>query len=109
MTGFCERPAIVAVGYNRPESMKRLLRSIGEAHYEWDDIPLIISIDKSDVKEVQEIAEAFEWKYGAKRVSLHRERLGLRNHILECGDYAIQYGAVIILEDDREVAPDFYN
>ena len=37
------KPAIVVVGYNRPQSIKRLLESICEANYPFDDITLIVS------------------------------------------------------------------
>lgn len=104
------KPVIVVVAYNRDDSLRRLLESIGNAYFSDDDISLIISIDYSDVNEkVLEVANSFEWKYGEKRIINHQQNLGLRKHILECGDYAVQYGAVIILEDDLVVAPDFYN
>lgn len=103
-------PAIVVVAYNRPASLKRLLNSIGKAWYEESDILLIISIDYSrDNGEVIKAAENFWWKYGEKKIVTHANNLGLRRHILECGNYAVEYGAAIILEDDLVVAPDFYN
>ena len=40
--------AIVAVGYNRPDSMENLLKSIVNAEYESDNVDLIISIDKGE-------------------------------------------------------------
>ncbi len=103
------KPAIVAVGYNRPNCMKRLLESIGKATFEINDIPLIISIDESDKSnEVQKVAEMFEWKYGSKEIRRFPERQGLKKHIIQCGDYSEKYGSVIILEDDLIVAEDFY-
>ena len=48
-------------------------------------------------------------KYGEKIVLCHPERLGLRRHIISCGDLTEKYGAVMILEDDLYVSPDFYN
>lgn len=103
------RPAIVAVGYNRPEGMRRLLESIGNAQYMVSDIPLIISIDESNLSdEVEKVAREFNWKYGAKEIRRFPERQGLRRHIIQCGDYSEKYGAVIILEDDLVVAEDFY-
>ena len=104
------KPAIVVVTYNRIYSLKRLLNSIANAYYEEKNIPLIISIDYSDVnKEVLEIAEGFKWLYGEKIIIQHKENIGLRKHIVECGNYSRNYGAVIILEDDLVVAPNFYN
>lgn len=103
------KPAIVAVGYNRPNGIKRLLESIGRAKYETSDIPLIISIDESNRSdEVERVARDFEWKYGTKEIRRFPERQGLRKHIVQCGDISLKYGAVIILEDDLIVAEDFY-
>ncbi|MCD8241542.1 MAG: glycosyltransferase [Lachnospiraceae bacterium] len=104
-----ERIAIVAVGYNRPDSMRRLLSSLAEAQYDYEEIPLVISIDQSGEDDVAEVADAFCWQHGTKKVLRHPERLGLRRHIISCGDLTEQYGAVMILEDDLYVSPDFYN
>ena len=35
--------------------------------------------------------------------------MGLRAHILKCGDISLKYGSVIILEDDLFVSPNFYD
>ena len=104
------KPAIVAVGYNRPDSMRRLLQSIVNAHYPFDGIDLIISIDESNRSDdVQKVADEFQWNYGNKIIKRYPERQGLRKHIIQCGDLSNQYGAVIILEDDLMVSPSFYN
>ena len=103
-------PAIVVVAYNRPIALARILRSLGRAEFTgYNDIPLVISIDKSDDKEVPQIAESFVWEYGAKRIIKHESRLGLRNHILACGDLTSEYHSVIVLEDDLYVSPVFYD
>lgn len=103
------RIALVVVGYNRPDSLRRILASLSRAEYDYEDIPLVISIDHSGNEEVVETAGKFEWTHGAKRVIYHPERLGLRKHIISCGDLTEEYGAVMILEDDLYVSPDFYN
>lgn len=104
------KPAVVVVGYNRPESLKRLLSSIGSAVYNYDDIPLIISLDRSDREcDVVAVAKAFKWGHGEKTIRTFETRQGLKQHILQCGDLSGEYGAVIILEDDLYVARDFYN
>ena len=104
------KPAIVVVGYNRPDGMKRLLESIGRAHYTCEGVPLIVSIDESNRSdEVEVVARAFEWNHGLKEIRRFPERQGLRKHIVQCGDYSEKYGAVIILEDDLVVAEDFYS
>ena len=99
----------MAVGYNRPSGMKRLLDSIGKAKFNCDDVPLIISIDESNrSNEVEAVAKAFVWNHGIKEIRRFPERQGLRKHIVQCGDYSEKYGSVIILEDDLVVAEDFY-
>ena len=104
------KPAIVIVAYNREDSLLRLLRSIENAIYDYDDIKLVISIDWSDnLSKVKACADAFVWKHGEKIIRTFDENMGLRKHVLSCGDLSEKYGAVIILEDDLAVAEDFYN
>ena len=103
-------PAIVVVGYKRPLALKRLLTTIAQANYNgYRDIPLIISIDRGDCSETVRVARDFVWQYGIKRVIEHPQNLGLRQHILSCGDLTREYGAVIVLEDDLLVSPEFYH
>ena len=103
------KPVIVAVGYNRPDSLKRLMISLNQAVYPSEDITLIVSIDRSDIwEEVQKAAESTGWKHGTLDIRVAPERLGLRKHILRCGDLSQEYGAAIILEDDLIVARNFY-
>lgn len=100
---------LVVVGYNRTDSIERILASLSKASYDYSDIRLIISIDHSGNEEVAQAAERFEWKHGEKKVITHTERLGLRRHIISCGDLTRVYGAVMVLEDDLYVSPDYYN
>ena len=91
---------IVVVGYNRADAMERVLHSLSRAQYDYMDIRLVVSIDHSGNEEVVHTAEAFEWKYGEKEVIYRPERLGLRKHIISCGDMTEKYDTVMILEDD---------
>ena len=100
---------IVVVAYNRPRSLSRLLKSLDQANYPHGDIDLIISIDRADNnQDVLELAEAFQWHHGNKKVIYQEVNLGLRTHILKCGDISLEYGAVLVLEDDLFVSPNFY-
>ena len=101
---------IIVIAYNRPKSLERLLGSIGNAKYPNKKIPLIISIDKADDnQEVLKIANSFNWLHGTKTVNEEKINLGLRKHVLQCGDLTQTYGAAILLEDDLYVSPNFYN
>lgn len=105
------KPVIVITAFNRPRSLERLLLAVSNGQYKDKDITLIISIDYEDstgYDEVVAIADKFEWEFGKKEVIVREENLGLRNHILMCGDLTNQYQSIIMLEDDILVSPFFY-
>ncbi len=103
-------PAIVAIGYDRPEALRRLLSSIEAALYPDGVRPaLVISIDKSDSEAVLNAAREFEYSHGEKIVMAREKRMGLREHVLSCGDLTEQYDGIIVLEDDIFVSPLFYS
>lgn len=103
------RIAIVVIAYKRAASLLRLLDSLTNAYYPEElDVPLIISVDKSDSTTVADIARDYVWEHGDKLVRIHNENLGLRQHVLMCGDIADEYDGVIMLEDDLYVSPSFY-
>jgi hypothetical protein len=101
---------IVVIGYNRIDSIQRLMSSLLTAYYS-DMVDLIISIDNSGTDRVEKYAESINWPYGKKIIRTFPERMGLKNHVLTCGNYINEYDldALIVLEDDLFVAPDFYN
>jgi len=97
------------VGYNRLKSIKRLLGSMVKAKYPSTDVPLVISIDCSENEELYMYINDFEWPYGEKYVNIQKEKLGLKNHIFQCGDLTKYFKAIILLEDDLYVSEYFYN
>ncbi len=106
-------PAIVVVGYNRPHSLARLFASLLLADYPADiKIPLVISLDRcheQDIADaVKKIANNIQWPHGEKEIICHQHRLGLKEHILTCGDLTGKYGSVIVLEDDLFLSPVYY-
>ncbi len=104
-----EKIAIIAIAYNRVRSLERLLASLSAAYYGDEEVPLIISIDKSDTDEVERFADRYDWAAGPKTVVRHEHNLGLKAHILSQGRWLDEYDAVVILEDDVVVARDFWN
>lgn len=101
--------AVVVIGYNRLDSIKRLLKSLLCVDYRGDAVDLIISIDYSGAHNVLDYANQFEWPYGIKKVYTYPKRMGLRNHILHCGDFVQDYEAIAVFEDDLYAAPGFYH
>lgn len=99
--------AICIIAYNRLASLKNVLESISKAYYD-QEVTLIISIDKSENKSIVEYANQYEWKYGHKQIISHSRNLGLRQHVLKCGDLVAHYDGLIVLEDDITVAESFF-
>jgi hypothetical protein len=106
------KPVIVVVTYNRPNSLKRLLNSLQNAVYESKGITLIISIDyqdSDDHNKVVRLSNEFDWVYGEKEIIEHKKNLGLKTHVLCCGDLVNKFNSIIMLEDDLFVSPYFYS
>lgn len=102
-----DKIGICVITYNRINSLRRVLKSLNDANYP-HDVDLIISIDKSDCEDVPTYANKFEWHHGHKIVMTHEQNLGLRRHILSCGDQLENYDALVVLEDDITVAQSFF-
>lgn len=100
--------AIVAVAYNRMDSLSRLLSSLDKASYDDNDVTLIISVDKSKTDIVERFADDYQWKHGEKIVDKHTENLGLRPHMMSLGKWFDRFDAIVVLEDDIVVSPNFY-
>lgn len=102
--------AIVVVAYNRPKSTHRLLLSLINSMYDTQDtIDLIVSIDYGPLQhKVESAVNSIIWQNGSYKVITHKQNLGLRNHVLLCGEYTKSYDFVIILEDDLTVSNSFY-
>jgi len=105
-------PTIIIIAYNRPVALSRILGSIAVADFStYTDVRLIISIDGggSNFQMVKEVAESFYWQYGVKEVIVHNVNIGLRKHVISCGDLTEKYENIIMLEEDCFVSKNFYN
>ncbi len=96
--------ALVVIGYDRPNALSRLLGSLARVAFDGARVPLIISIDRSGSDAVQRVADAFSWEHGEKIVRTFPERLGLKQHVLACGDLTRDHEHLIVLEDDLYVS-----
>ena len=116
------RIAVVVIAYNRPQYLDRALKSIF-SHHPGSGFPIYISQDGENA-EVARVAE----KHGARRLVHPRKLLKFKpgTYIAKFPGYsylAVHYGwalgtlfddaeafeGVIVLEEDIEVAPDFFN
>lgn len=99
--------AIVLIGYDRPHAIRRLYESIRQSSSEYP-FDLIFSIDKSPVqKDVADAINSFGGEIERRAVRQFSKRLGLRKHVMACGDLTEDYDAVIVLEDDIVVSDVF--
>lgn len=101
---------IVVIGYNRLASIQRLMKSLLQANYT-TYVDLIISIDNSGTTNIVNYARTIKWPYGQKIIRTFPKRLGLKEHVLTCGNYINEYHleAIVVLEDDLFVAPGYFN
>lgn len=104
----CKKFSIVIPCFNRPSALKRLLNSLENSNITIN-IDIIFSIDYSGNSKVEDVATAFEWKHGNKKIIKHNSNIGLRNNIIFCGNLTKDYDAIIVLEEDLIVAYDFLN
>ena len=92
-------PAIVILAYKRPASLDRLLKSIDQSFYE-EPTELIISLEFNSDPEVIKISESFENPFLNKKIIYRKNKLGLRDHVLSCGDLTKTLNSIVMLEDD---------
>lgn len=100
--------AIVVIAYNRLDSLRRLIESLLCAEYLGDRVDLIVSIDNSGTTTLVEYATSVAWPHGEKKIIAHESRLGLKRHVLKCGELTNDYEHLCVLEDDLYVSPGFY-
>ena len=103
-------PTIVVsvITMNRPESLRRLLRSLNESHYLGDSVKLVINVDQKTDRETLEVTREFEWKNGLKDVRVRVASGGLAESVAGSWYPADEneYGA--LFEDDVEASPYWY-
>lgn len=100
--------AIVVITYNRLVSLKRLINSLLDAEYSGDKIDLIVSMDCSEDESLRLYIESIKWPFGGITKIFHKERLGLKKHVLFCGTYTENYENIFVFEDDLYVSKGFY-
>lgn len=104
------RIRVVIPAFNRSGSLERVLSSVLNAFKLSPDFDVLVSIDGGGAAEVAEIASKFVEKFNSEKYSvyIHKKNMGLKSHILWCGDLVNEYDAIIILEDDLVVDRHFF-
>lgn len=103
------RYCIVLVGFDRPASLKRLLKSVIHASYKGHTVDLLISIDGGPRSEhTLDRLGPVDWPHGNCVIRRMSENMGLRRHVMHSGDVALDYDAIVMLEDDVIVGPAYF-
>jgi hypothetical protein len=101
------RLAICVICYNRKFDLTRLLNCLLKVKSDVK-VDLIISIDYSPAQEgIYDLIKSIEWPLGQLIIHKHEYNLGLKKHVLLCGDYSQGYDGLILLEDDLIISPHF--
>lgn len=102
-------PAIVVVAHDRPAALNRLFGSLSRLRIPAGaDVPLVVSVDGS-VEATLDVARRMAWPFGETEIIPRKGHMGLREHVLACGDLTAEFGAIVMLEDDLYASPDAYN
>lgn len=104
---------IIVLTMDRAEPLRRLLKSVAAADYGDDHVDLDIWVDRRANSpldaSVIDAANEVEWPFGAKTVHARKAPGGLYNQWIYTWNIRDQTDEVaIILEDDLEVSPAFY-
>lgn len=105
---------IIVLTFNRPQSLKRLLRSLNDAYYFNDTVVLEIWIDRSNDGNIHTetflVASTVPFDKGEKSIYNHSKNVGLYGQWMGTWQPSeIMNEIGIIFEDDVSVSPWFYH
>ncbi|GMH07122.1 hypothetical protein Nepgr_008962 [Nepenthes gracilis] len=102
------RISVNIITQNRANSLKRLLKSLTDAYYLGDDIPLTFNMDSKVDEETIRIVGSLEWPHGTKTLRRRIIQGGLIRAVSESWYPSSDDDYGLLLEDDIEVSPYYY-
>ncbi|KAH7301846.1 hypothetical protein KP509_23G046100 [Ceratopteris richardii] len=102
------RISVNIITQNRAYSLKRLLRSLSEAYYFGDDVPISFNMDSKVDKETLNMVDSFNWPHGTKSLRRRIIQGGLIRAVSESWYPRDDDDYGLLLEDDIEVSPYYY-
>jgi glycosyltransferase involved in cell wall biosynthesis len=93
---------VVVPAFKRAKSLDRLLDSLFNASRYGGKFSILVSLEGGHSSDVLEIAIRYKNKFEHSQYDyiIHPQQLGLKNHILWCGNLTNQFENIIVLEDD---------
>lgn len=100
--------AVIVIAHRRLGGLKRVLASIEGSNVPASlDVRLVISVDGDPSEEVRAFVKNYRSQKFATENIIRTQNLGLRGHLLVCGDMSENYDGIIVIEDDIFVADSF--
>ncbi|KVI09346.1 uncharacterized protein LOC112506645 [Cynara cardunculus var. scolymus] len=93
---------------NRVHSLTRLLRSLKDAYYLGDEVPISFNMDSRVDNSTLKLVKSFEWPHGPKTLRRRIIQGGLIRAVSESWYPSSDDDFGLLLEDDIEVSPYYY-
>ncbi|PPR94736.1 hypothetical protein GOBAR_AA25944 [Gossypium barbadense] len=102
------RVSVNIITQNRASSLTRLLKSLSDAYYIGDEIPISFNMDSKVDEATIKLVESFGWPHGPKTLRRRIIQGGLIRAVSESWYPTSDDDYGLLLEDDIEVSPYYY-
>lgn len=102
------RISVNIITQNRAPSLTRLLKSLSDAYYVGDEIPISFNVDSKVDEETIRLVSSFNWPHGPKTLRRRIIQGGLIRAVSESWYPSSDDDYGLLLEDDIEVSPFYY-
>ncbi|KAI4334383.1 hypothetical protein L6164_019083 [Bauhinia variegata] len=102
------RISISIITQNRATSLSRLLKSLSNAYYVGDEVPITFNVDSKVDEATIRLVSSFEWPHGPKTLRRRIIQGGLIRAVSESWYPSSDDDFGLLLEDDIEVSPYYY-
>ncbi|KAG8387658.1 hypothetical protein BUALT_Bualt02G0044300 [Buddleja alternifolia] len=102
------RLSISIITQNRAYSLTRLLKSLSDAYYLGDEVPITFNMDSKVDEATLKLVNSFDWPHGPKILRRRIIQGGLIRAVSESWYPSSDDDFGLLLEDDIEVSPYYY-
>ncbi|KAM1040414.1 hypothetical protein FF1_029662 [Malus domestica] len=102
------RISINIITQNRVHSLTRLLKSLSDAYYLGDEVPISFNMDSKVDEATIRLVSSFDWPHGPKTLKRRIIQGGLIRAVSESWYPSSDDDFGLLLEDDIEVSPYYY-
>ncbi|MFH0233944.1 MULTISPECIES: hypothetical protein [unclassified Vibrio] len=100
---------ICVICYNRLDAASRVFSTLSEAQFN-QDVEIIASIDYSKSQgQMVDLFTSYYWGDKKTRLVTYNNNLGLKQHVLSCGDLVKDYDLLVLIEEDLYISHFFEN